>query len=196
MEIDMLPSPRLIAHRGNVHGPNNEQENKLSHIQKALDAGYDVEIDLWYDPLRNELKLGHDEPMYKCDHAFLCKEKLWIHCKNVDALEYCKDTKISNPYFWHQEDDVTLTSNGLFWTFPGKPLTKYSIAVMPETKSFRRILSCMAICSDYVGYGLDFFHDLCSNGEGTFAFQQIQKSLVPSHVKKTPTPHPVNQCPL
>lgn len=53
-------------------------------------------------------------------------------------------------YFWHQEDDVTITSIGYFWTYPGKQLTKNSIAVMPETKDFIEINNAYGICSDYI----------------------------------------------
>jgi hypothetical protein len=35
-------------------------------------------------------------------------------------------------YFFHQEDDITLTSKGYIWAYPGKQPIKNSIAVMPE----------------------------------------------------------------
>lgn len=169
----------LIAHRGNLHGPNPLHENEVSYVQEALHFGYDVEIDLWYVPDENQLYLGHDDPQHKCTTAFIQQNRVWIHCKNTDALVYCKDNNITNPYFWHQEDDVTLTSNGELWTYPGKKLTRHSIAVMPETERFKNIRICQGICSDYVGHGLDFFYDLHDNGEGSLAFQQIQKRRSP-----------------
>lgn len=147
----------LIAHRGNLYGSNHNDENKLEYVQKALDLGFHVEIDLWYFPNENSLYLGHDEPQYICDYDFLTKDRLWIHCKNIYALEYCKDNAIQNPYFWHNEDDTTLTSTGHFWTFPGKTLTKYSIAVMPEYEAFTNLAICQGICSDFVGNGKEYF---------------------------------------
>ena len=36
----------LIAHRGNVSGPNPEMENNPLYIDRALEKGYDVEIDI------------------------------------------------------------------------------------------------------------------------------------------------------
>lgn len=139
---------KLIAHRGNLTGPNPKEENKPCYIREALDKGFDAEIDLWC--VNSELYLGHDEPQYKISHDFLLQPRLWIHCKNVFALEYCKSQALSNPYFWHQEDDVTITSNGFFWTYPGKQLTPYSIAVMPETAPFTGIETAYAVCTDYV----------------------------------------------
>ena len=50
--------------------------------------------------------------------------------------------------FWHQEDDVTLTSNGYIWTYPGKQLTTKSICVLPELKK-QNHSACYGICTDY-----------------------------------------------
>ena len=49
--------------------------------------------------------------------------------------------------FWHQEDDVTLTSEGYMWTYPGKELTTNSIAVLPEEEIEVEVAG---ICSDYI----------------------------------------------
>ena len=73
---------------------------------------------------------------------------MWCHAKNLEAL------KIMLSYsdihcFWHQEDDVTLTSRGYIWTYPGKPLTENSIAVKPE-KNNENVKKVLGICSDYV----------------------------------------------
>lgn len=170
----------LIAHRGNLYGPNPAYENNVEYVQEALALGYNVEIDLWYNPLEKTLYLGHDEPQYLCDFPFLTQRGVWIHCKNIHALEFCNDHHITNPYFWHDQDDTTLTSTKLFWTYPGKPLTKYSIAVMPEHKLFKNIRLCQGICSDFVAHGTDFFYDLHDNGESSAAFQQIIKTRRPS----------------
>ena len=37
-------------------------------------------------------------------------------------------------FFWHQQDDFTLTNRGYIWTYPGKCITPMSIMVMPEWK--------------------------------------------------------------
>ena len=137
----------LISHRGNIDG-SSADENKPSHIESAITSGYDVEIDLWL--IDGNLYLGHDNPQYKVEYNFLLNNKLWIHCKNIEALLYLKEMNNTNNFFWHQEDDVTLTSNGFLWTYPGKQLTKYSIAVMPEIKPFDNISISYGICSDYI----------------------------------------------
>ena len=52
---------KIIAHRGNLSGPT-QTENHPDQIKKALDLGFDVEIDVWYK--ENKVFLGHDFPQY------------------------------------------------------------------------------------------------------------------------------------
>ena len=73
-----------IAHRGNLNGPNKQEENKLEYIIKALNEGYHVEIDVWY--LEGTFFLGHDSPDYKIEEDFLKNKKFYCHAKNLNAL--------------------------------------------------------------------------------------------------------------
>ncbi len=150
---------KLIAHRGNIDGPNPLEENKPQYIENALSKGFHVEIDIRFDQYDKKLYLGHDEPQYMIDWFWLAKYKdfLWIHCKNIEALyEFSHGTSGFN-YFWHQDDDFTLTSRNYIWTYPGKPYTPKSVIVMPENSIGRdkfdslRVYNCFGICSDYVG---------------------------------------------
>lgn len=140
----------LISHRGNINGRFESYENEPTYIDLAISKGYDVEVDVWYkDGL---LWLGHDNPDYGVDFRWFRDRisKLWIHCKNIEALLYFKECGYNMNYFWHQEDDVTITSLGFFWTYPGKKLTENSIAVMPEIKEFENLEVSLGICSDYI----------------------------------------------
>ena len=150
---------KLIAHRGNIDGPNPSQENKPEYIEEAILQGFDVEIDLRYDTLNKKLYLGHDEPQYPTTWFWIGKyiNNLWVHCKNIEALyEFSYATSGFN-YFWHQEDDFTLTSKNYIWTYPGKNYTPKSIIVMPEWNvsaevfTDLKVFNCYGICSDYVG---------------------------------------------
>ena len=38
----------LIAHRGNINGPNPIEENKPEYLLSTIEKGYHVELDLWY----------------------------------------------------------------------------------------------------------------------------------------------------
>jgi hypothetical protein len=135
----------LISHRGNINGKNEKLENSPSYVKKALDLGYDVEVDVWV--VNDKFYLGHDNPQYEIPIEFLKNEKLWCHAKNIIALNKMLENDIH--CFWHQEDDVTLTSKGVMWTYPGKELTSNSIQVMPEwdNKEHKNI---MGLCRDYV----------------------------------------------
>jgi len=77
------------------------------------------------------------------------RDKLWIHCKNIEAMEWFNQLGIMYNYFWHQEDIVTLTSRGFIWAYPGKQPIKHSISVMPEINN-DDIQHCIGICSDYI----------------------------------------------
>jgi hypothetical protein len=142
---------RYIAHRGLTEGPNAGLENQPEQISKSLAEEFDCEIDLWV--VNSDFYLGHDNPDYPVHKEFLNQPGLWIHCKNLEALEFCQ-RNVNLNYFWHQTDDYTLTSKGYIWAYPGKKLSEFSIMVMPEsvdpTLSNTRNVSCYAICSDYV----------------------------------------------
>ena len=138
----------LISHRGNINGAKPLEENKPSYIMKALDLGYDVEIDAW--KTESGWFLGHDEPEYAIEEVFLMKPGLWCHAKNLNALGALLELGVN--CFWHERDKYTITSNNFIWTFPGYPLTEKSICVMPENfaKQFVDISNCYGICSDQV----------------------------------------------
>ena len=138
----------LISHRGNINGPTPERENHPDYIDQAIALGYDVEIDLW--SIEGVLLLGHDEPQYKVSQHWLNERvnRLWIHCKNIEAVEWFSMIKGYN-YFWHEKDTLTLTSFSHIWAYPGKQPIKNSIAVMPEINN-DSITVCKGICSDYV----------------------------------------------
>ena len=140
----------LISHRGNLNGKSNK-ENKPGYIHKALWQGFDVEIDVWY--IDDEFWLGHDIPQYKIEENFLENPRLWCHAKNIDTLYKMSSNSLIH-CFWHQDDDVTLTSRGYLWTLPGKQLTKKSICVLPEfeDKKSKVILpkNVAGICSDFI----------------------------------------------
>ena len=142
---------KLIAHRGLTNGPDINLENRPEQILKSLNEEYDCEIDLWI--INSDFYLGHDNPQYPINPKFLDNFGLWIHAKNLSALRWLTTTNLE--YFWHQEDNFTLTSSNYIWTYPGKELTQRSVCVMPEledpTLQNVKDIYCYAICSDYVG---------------------------------------------
>ena len=133
----------LISHRGNVYGRNPSRENQPSYIDFAIDLGYNVEVDVWYK--EEAFWLGHDQPDYLVDEKYLENEKLWCHAKNLLALEQMLANKKIH-CFWHQEDDVQLTSRGYIWTYPNKTYGELSICVLPDNPE--QIQGAAGLCLD------------------------------------------------
>lgn len=134
----------LIAHRGNINGRIAEKENDPRYVREALSLGYDAEIDVWY--IDGQLYSGHDNPRYKIEYVFLIDPRLWIHCKNLEAMEFLSGKGLNA--FAH-DDDIIITPNGYLWTAPGFPITKRSIAVMPELANDWDISLAYGICTDF-----------------------------------------------
>ena len=145
---------KLIAHRGNIDGPNIERENSPEYLAEALALGYDIEIDLWL--MEGSLFLGHDMLEYEISERYLntIRDSAWIHCKNLLALDFCRRSDYYN-CFSHNEDDAVLTSKGFIWAYPGKEVASSKcIIVSPEREERYQDLripkSFYGVCSDYV----------------------------------------------
>lgn len=138
---------RLISHRGNINGKNPSMENKPDYVKIALNSGFEVEVDVWYKD--GKFYLGHDEPQTKIMVSWLKNPKVWVHCKNLEAFFQLHSID-SIHSFWHQNDDVALTTEGYFWTYPGIQLTENSICVLPETCKQQNVQNCVGICSDFI----------------------------------------------
>jgi len=136
-----------ISHRGNINGKIEEAENKPEYIDDTIRLGFDVEIDMWW--VNSKTYLGHDTPQYEVDDKWLEQRanNLWIHCKNVELLNWIRNTTLH--YFWHEEDTLTLTSKQYIWVYPGRQSIIGSIAVMPELYN-DDVSQCLGICSDYI----------------------------------------------
>jgi hypothetical protein len=141
---------KLIAHRGLTTGPNKDLENRPSQVLSVLDNGFDCEIDFWV--VDDRFYLGHDGPQFHVKRNFIEDPRYWIHAKNLEALYYLIGTELN--FFWHQNDDFTVTNSGHIWTYPGKPLTEDSVMVLPEwedpTLENVKHATCFAVCSDFV----------------------------------------------
>jgi hypothetical protein len=137
---------KLISHRGNLIGPDPSTENTELQINKCIDLGFDVEIDVWV--IDGNFYLGHDGPVHMTTIDFLKNDKLWCHAKNLTAL----DTLLNNNVhcFWHENDERTLTSKGVIWTYPEKQTTSNSVVVVfGDTLSIEN-KELLGVCGDYV----------------------------------------------
>ena len=120
----------------------------------SLASATDVEIDIWF--ISDNFYLGHDGPQYKIDFEWVNnrKNRLWVHCKNIDAIVQIKKLETNKLYtdinfFFHDKDDLTLTSKNYLWVHPGKQPVNNSIAVLPELLGDDTSV-CIGICSDKI----------------------------------------------
>ena len=76
----------FIAHRGNLHGPQPDNENKVSYIQAALDKGFNVEVDVIDFDGHDTFTLGHDKAQEEVRSKYFRQKNLFAHAKNYKCL--------------------------------------------------------------------------------------------------------------
>lgn len=126
---------KIIAHRCNLNGPS-PAENTIDAMMKCFEYGLMVEIDVRL--IDGKLYLGHDGPQEEVELQFLLDhgKKIFIHCKNIEALLYLKDynnvweNKALN-VFGHSRDPFVLTSGGDVFCAVGI-VGEGCVCVMPE----------------------------------------------------------------
>lgn len=138
-----------IAHRGNTNGPNHLLENSPNYLLSAISQGYDVEVDVWV--VGTSIYFGHDAPIWGeigLDFLSELAPHAWFHCKNVQALEFFNTNYPKYRYFWHQDDEYTITSNGIIWVAPTAVAPSNSILVTSKLSDTPSTL--YGACVDYV----------------------------------------------
>jgi len=136
----------IISHRGNTDGPQ-KKDNVASKLEQTA-KNMLVEVDVWN--IDKQWYLGHDAPEAETSIYFISNKNFILHAKNLQALDYLTDTDLH--YFWHQEDDFTLTSNNLIWTYPNGEVTTKSIIVcqtLEEVETYKDE-DIWGLCTDYV----------------------------------------------
>ena len=139
----------FISHRGNIDGKISDRENDPIYIDEALLLDFDVEIDFWF--FDGRLFLGHDYGKYEINLDWILSrsDRLWIHCKNPEGINFLKELEYKIQYFWHENDKLTLTSLNEIWVYPGNQPIYGSISVLPEQKD-EDISNCRGVCSDFI----------------------------------------------
>lgn len=142
--------PKVISHRGNIFGVT-KFENAPKQIDMAmLDCDY-VEIDVRY--IDGKFFLGHDTPDTFIEDDWLRERsnKLFVHCKNIEALNKCMQMKI--PAFFHEkETHVHIVNTDLIWTHSLKESQGNSIIPLiteGEAKWHRDFDHVWGICTDF-----------------------------------------------
>ena len=140
----------FYAHRGNTRGPSMF-ENEPYYLTRAINEGFAPEVDVWC--VKGDLWFGHDWPDHRVTQEWMQDfgEYCIFHCKNWQAMLAMQQAK--QHYFWHQDDEYTLTSEGLVWVYPDRPFQpdKNYIACQPGYIDLpAEWYDIGGICSDYV----------------------------------------------
>jgi len=146
---------KIIAHRANLTGPAEGSENEPSMIDKCIQMGFDVEVDIRFHQDEQEFLLGHDQGEYVVSLDWLLdrKSSLWIHCKDSGSILQLSEKAQDLNFFWHNDDKYTMTNKGFIWSYPGNPVNGIGVIVMPEwtwdNLEKQQIPACYGICTDY-----------------------------------------------
>lgn len=146
----------LISHRGNVDKIDLERENSQLYIDEAINRGYYAEIDLRI--INNKLMLGHDYGQFETNLEWLShrRDKLFVHCKNVEALKFCIINKLI--FFYHAiENHTPIVNSSLIWTHNLNETTDMSIIPLLSLDDLKSLdsykdINVAGICSDFINF--------------------------------------------
>ena len=141
----------IISHRGNIYDKNLELENTKAYILKAINLGFDVEVDIKFE--NNKFVLGHDWPIESIDSKWILdySSKLLFHCKNLNSAFELLNLNSEMNLFCHKSDPYVLISNGLIWV-DDKNLTlnqKCIIPIFEKNNIYPLINKIYGICVDH-----------------------------------------------
>jgi hypothetical protein len=143
---------KLIAHRGNLKGPIPSLENSPDYVDKALESGFLVEVDVRV--IGKDFYLGHDFPQYPVSPS-------WLETRSVNCLYHLKDAQAAKlvssqfrhwHFFCHENDNFTVTSHQYVWL--------HNFSIEPDERTIIPLLSrqhvlsylkrgMYGICTDY-----------------------------------------------
>lgn len=154
---------KIISHRGNLEGRSDTTENTIPAIDRCIEAGFDVEIDVQC-VVGDHFFIGHDSTnatLRIMDYEKYM-DRFWFHAKSMNALEglmkFKEETNGAYDIFFHDRDFCALTKNGKLWIYPNRNLPlikgKNSVAVLPEMvglkpQDFVPSLPFYGVCTDF-----------------------------------------------
>jgi hypothetical protein len=139
----------IISHRGNINGPEPQKENRPDYVDFALEKGFDVEVDIWWD---DRAYLGHDGPEYKISKDWLLErsEHLWVHCKNLEAAFHLSE---EFKCFCSEIDPFCFMSQGHIWvndvTIPPPNNCVIPLLGLEDIRNYQFKDTAFAVCTDY-----------------------------------------------
>jgi len=119
----------IISHLGNINGRQEDKENTLPYVQKALKAGWHVCVDIVFH--QGSFLMPFKGGFHLAPPAMLSKQRVW--CRAHDAETVDALCNINAHCFLNSESFMSLTSAQFIWTLPPHDLVARSIAMLPET---------------------------------------------------------------
>lgn len=152
-----MPVVVLLSHRGNLDGPDPASENAPAHIDRAINAGFKVEVDLRVVERRGgkRLMFGHDGPQYEIDEEWIRvrRDDLLIHLKDFDALKYVARWHLPWHVICHSADPYTITSRGWPWlhdlALQPSPDTIVPLITLEQLRSYPHLRAVGGVCTDF-----------------------------------------------
>lgn len=140
----------IISHRGNLVGRVPQLENSPDYIDKAINSGFDVEIDVRWD---NGIWLGHDIAQYPIDANWLLnrKDSLWVHIKDIRNSQPIINSGLR--CFFHEQERHSLILNSQYvWTHDLSEAATFSIIPLLSKSDiglYPNYIHVKGICTDY-----------------------------------------------
>lgn len=145
------------------------KENRSEYLFDAIDEGFMVEVDIMTS-IDGELYLGHDSLVERLTDELMCEllstDCAIFHVKDLGAIHKIQKYRDAIHWFWHDKDNITLTSRNLIWTWPGTNFSWNTSGVIENQPEFYDgqegliewihhihkgvILKPHGVCSDYV----------------------------------------------
>lgn len=124
----------LISYMGNTNGRDENNENRLHYIKKALSRGLHVCINVVFRSGNFLLPCGSEKTEYELvPPAILSHQNVWNNAVDPHTLEALCD--LNAHCLFLAGSSCTLTSHQFIWSLPDVPLTDRSVAAFPELAS-------------------------------------------------------------
>jgi len=137
---------KFISHRGNIDGVRPAFENNPQYVDIALQYGYYVFIDVWYDS--GNFWLGNKVKQYSIFEGFLEQEKYICNPKDWKTF----DKLFSNEHIhtlWNDIDYYTITSKG--WVWAHEHAEDYSEnSIITHFNDMDVVPGVAGVCSNYI----------------------------------------------
>lgn len=141
----------IISHLGNTDGRQPEHENKLAYVQKALQAGWHVCVDVVFHC--GTFLLPYNGGFSPVSGALLAKQRVWSRAHDPITLDAL--CNINAHVFLNTESGLALTSAQFLWTLYPHALTDRGIACirddddLDQIDAWLRTAEPAGLCTDF-----------------------------------------------